>query len=813
MLPRVDPLPDGYETLRALALDLRSNWNHRADSLWSEIDADLWRTTGNAWLVLQSATRVQLVERLQSNAFRARMASLAEARSPARSASIDPIALFSMEFALSEALPLYSGGLGNVAGDYVKAAADTGVPLVGVGLLYQQGYFRQSINAAGEQREHYPFYDTSQLPIEPVYDEEGAWLRVRLPRRGPPVWLRVWRAHAGSVNVYLLDSNHPANTPTDRGITAQLYGGNDEVRLQQELALGVGGHRALRALGITPRVCHLNEGHAAFAALERARDFASTHGVAFDVALTATRAGNVFTTHTPVDSGFDRFETSFVESQLASYAEELGIPVERILDLGRARAGDGEEKFCTAWLATRCSGVVNAVSEKHELVSREIFQVLFDRWPGTDVPISHVTNGVHVPSWDSTESDALWTKACGAERWHDLDEGCSHIATATDEDIWNMRSQSRASLVAFVRETLARQLAAAAVDSALIERASHVFDVDTLTLGLARRFTAYKRPTLLLRDAERLTRILTHTTRPVQIVVAGKAHPRDDDGKALVHSWVEFARRSDNRMHVVFLADYDLRLAERLVQGVDVWINTPRPPWEACGTSGMKTLVNGGLNVSSMDGWWAEAFAPELGWAIEGNGRDDDADATRLYDLLENEIVPAFYDRDASAIPRAWLARVRASMATLTPRYSARRALREYTEKCYAPAAAAFARRSANSAAVARDLVEWQERLAVRWKGLRFGELRVDTHDGRHFFVAPLHLDDIPADDVEVEIYADNPATRIAMRRLEPLPGAHGFFYGADVPAVRSAHDFTPRVIPKHADANIPLELSLVYWA
>jgi len=802
---------NGYATLRALALDLRSNWNHRADSLWSEIDAELWRATGNAWLVLQSATHGRLEQLLASATFRARMDDLVAARSSASSRSRDDaIAFFSMEFALSEALPLYSGGLGNVAGDYLKAAADLGVPLIGVGLLYQQGYFRQSINAACEQREHYPFYDTSQLPIEPVYDAEGAWLRVPLPRPGPPVWLRVWRAHAGDVSLFLLDSNHPANTPADRAITAQLYGGGDDVRLDQELALGVGGYRALVAVGLRPRVCHLNEGHAAFVALERARQFAVEHDVSLDVALTATRAGNVFTTHTPVDAGFDRFDASFVEARLASYAAELGVSAEELVALGRATPDDRSERFCTAWLAARTSGVINGVSRKHGEVSREIFQVLFDRWPRADVPITHVTNGVHVPSWDSAEADNVWTKACGEERW--IRVNAPGLATASDEELWTMRARERANLVAFVREAVRRLLEAAVVDAATLDRAAHVFDADTLTIGLARRFTAYKRPTLLLRDTARLVSILTHADRPIQIVVAGKAHPRDEEGKSFVREWVEFARYGGARRHVVFLADYDLRLAERLVQGIDVWINTPRPPSEACGTSGMKTLVNGGLNLSSMDGWWAEAFSPEIGWAIEGDGRDDASDASTLYDLLENVVAPEFYDRDAAGIPRAWIARVRASMSTLTARFSAHRALREYASQCYSPATAAFARRSANGAEVARDLTAWRERLTARWKALRFGEVRVETREGRHFFVAPLHLDDIAPDEIEVELYADNPATRIAMRRLEPLLGAHGFSYAADVSADRAASDFTPRVIPKHPDASVPLELPLIHW-
>ncbi len=808
---------EGYDTLRTLAFDLRSNWNHRADSLWSEIDPELWRLTGNAWLVLQSASHARLTEVLSSSSFRERLNELAARRAreatwfDGSQAKLGCVAFFSMEFALSEALPLYSGGLGNVAGDYVKAANDLGVPLVGVGLLYQQGYFRQSINASGEQRESYPFHDTSQLPIEPVYDEGGAWLRVLLPRAGPPVWLRVWRARAGRVVLYLLDSNHPANTPPDRGITAQLYGGGDDVRLLQELALGVGGYRALVAVGLRPEVCHLNEGHCALAAIERAAVFAREEKVPFDVALAATRVGNVFTTHTPVASGFDRFDRDLASAYLAPYAEEIGVPLEALLDLGRARPGSTDDPFCTAWLAARASGAINAVSQRHGEVSRGIFQVLFDRWPQTEVPISHVTNGVHVPSWDSAEADELWTKACGSKRWLDPDGGLTKIQNCTDHEIWDMRCRARAALVAFVRERLARQLAAAGVPRGP-EIASRVFDVDTLTIGLARRFTSYKRPTLLLRDAERFTRILVRADRPVQIVVAGKAHPRDDEGKAFVHEWLRFVRSQGVRIHAVFLADYDLRLAERLVQGVDLWINTPRPPWEACGTSGMKVLVNGGLNFSSLDGWWAEAYRREVGWAVEGDGSDDDRDARRIYELLETEIVPAFYDRDDAGLPRAWLEKVRESMSTLTRYYSATRALCEYTLQHYAPAAAAFARRRANGAALAREIVEWKDALNARWKGLRFGGVRVHTEAGVHRFVVPVHTGEVDPSTISVELCADAPTVRAEMQRDAPLPGEHGYFYVADVPSSRPASDFTPRVVARRDSAILPLELPLIRW-
>jgi len=818
---------DGLEVLEELAQNLRSAWNHQADALWEEIDPELWRETGNAWLVVQSAPRTRLRQLWSTPRFRESAEALHQARRHELSGSawfaeqcagcrLAAVAFFSMEYALSESLPIYSGGLGNVAGDYLKAASDLGVPLVGVGLLYQQGYFRQAIDASGAQQEFRPFNDVSQLPVVPVRDADGAWVRVRLPRPGPPVWLRAWLARVGRVQLYLLDSNDPANAPADRGITGELYGGGPETRLLQEMALGIGGWRLLRALGIAPDVCHLNEGHATLAALERARSFMGDQQCSFAAALAATRAGNVFTTHTPVESGFDRFAPELVDAYLGAYVrEELGIPLSELLALGRANPADAREPLNMAWLATRSSGAVNAVSQRHEQVSRRIFQVLFPRWPEADVPVGHVTNGVHVPSWDSAEADALWTSACGSDRWDGtMEELGPKIAGCSDEDLWTSRAAARAKLVDFVRERLARQLAAAGMAGDRVDAAQHVLDPDALTLGLARRFTGYKRPTLLLRDAERFAWLLRDPARPVQVVVAGKAHPRDEEGKNFVQQWVRFARRGDVRARAVFLADYDLRLAEHLVQGVDVWINTPRPPWEACGTSGMKVLVNGGVNLSTRDGWWAEAYRPEVGWILE-DGRDDAADADELYRALEREVVPSFYERDAHGIPRRWVARMRASMAALTPVYSANRALREYTSGYYLPAARAFAGRTA--AGEAARLAEWAAHVKQRWPSLRFGDIRVSSERGENRFDVSVYLEDLDPDSIRVELYADgregSAPLRTVMRRGAPLVGARGFTYVAAVSDSRPASDFTPRVVPHHPGVAIPLELPAILWA
>jgi starch phosphorylase len=827
-----DPLadssnPEGFDVLAELAFDSRSSWNHQADELWEEINPELWHDTGNAWLVLRGASRDRLRELWATERFRSRAQDLRERRrvdlsqpawfQQAHGASgLGDVAFFSLEFALSEALPLYSGGLGNVAGDYLKAASDLGVPLIGVGLLYQQGYFRQAIDADGAQHEFYPFNSADEMPVVPLRDAHGEWVRVRLPRPGPPVWLRGWAARVGRIALYLLDSNDPSNAPADRGITAQLYGGGSEVRLLQEMALGIGGWRLLRAVGLRPDVCHLNEGHAALVTLERARDFARETGQPFEVAFAATRTGNVFTTHTPVASGFDRFGPELVASYLGAYArDELGVPLETLLGLGRSHAGDAREPLSMAWLAVRGSGAVNAVSRRHAEVSRGLFQELFPRWPEREVPVGYVTNGVHVPSWDSADADTFWTEACGEDRWRGTMEEAEEVHKRSDADLWAVRAKMRAGLVAFVRGRLAAQLAGAGMVGEALSAATRVLDADALTIGFARRFTAYKRPALLLEYPDRLLRLLTNPHRPVQLVIAGKAHPRDAEGRAFVQEWVKFVRSPEVRAHAVFLADYDLRLAEHLVQGVDLWINTPRPPWEACGTSGMKVLVNGGVNLSALDGWWAEAYRPDVGYALEERG-DDQRDSAELYDLLEGDVIPAFYDRDPAGLPVRWLAKVRASMATLTPVYSANRALREYTESYYLPASQAFARRSKGGGVGAARLVAWERALRASWPTVRFGEVRVQTEGGRHHFSVTVYLDDIDPDFVAVELYADaddrNRAERTTMRREAKLIGSHGYQYQADVSDDRPADHITPRVIPVHPDGRIPLELPLIAW-
>jgi len=827
---------EGFDQLAELALDLRSSWNHGSDNLWRQLDATLWGLTQNPWVVLQTVSREHLERKLADSAFRKEVDALLKAKHDAETtpawfqqthpdSPLKCIAYFSMEFMLSEALPIYSGGLGNVAGDQLKAASDLGVPVVGVGLLYQQGYFRQVIDKDGAQQALYPYNDPGQLPIKPLRHPNGEWMRLEIALPGYSVWLRAWEVQVGRRKLYLLDSNDAANYPAHRGITSELYGGGPELRLKQELLLGIGGWRLLRALGIQPEVCHLNEGHAAFAILERARNFMEDFDQPFEVALTATRAGNLFTTHTAVAAGFDRFEPALIEQYLGHYAKkQLGISLRDLIALGRQNPDNASESFNMAYLAVHGSGAVNGVSRLHGKVSRNLFEPLFPRWSEDEVPISHVTNGVHMPTWDSAAADDLWTKACGKDRWLGTKENLEHdIHAVSDASLWQFRLEANKSLVEYARERLARHYAAAGAPAEKVEQARHLFNPNVLTLGFARRFATYKRPNLLLNDPDRLLRLLSNPQRPVQLILAGKAHPADMGGQALIQKWIQFIRQPAVRPHAIFLSDYDMNLTERLVQGVDVWINTPRRPWEACGTSGMKVLVNGGINLSELDGWWAEAFVPDLGWAL-GDGKEhgndpgwDRAEAERLYDVLENDVVPEFYDRNDQGIPVAWVARMRESMARLTPRFSAERAVREYTEQHYLPAANAFNLRKVDKGKAGKQIVDWRRNLEQQWPSIHFGDVKVETRNGQHLFEAQVYLNDLDPGAVRVELFAnpggDGHPARQEMKRIRELAGATGLYlYGGHVPGDRSAADYTARIIPYSNGVSVPLEDSRIVW-
>ena len=825
---------EGVDTLADLALDLRWSWNHAVDEIWYQLDPDLWMETHNPWVVLQNVSRDQLEKQLADPTFRKEMDEMIKLKEKSFSepawfqkahpnAPLSCIAYFSMEFMLSEALPIYVGGLGNVAGDQLKSASDLGVPVVAIGLLYQQGYFRQVIDRYGTQQALFPYNDPGQLPISPLRLPNGEWLRLEIDLAGHTVWLRTWQVQVGRVRLYLMDSNDPANNPIHRGLTSETYGGGSDLRIQQEIILGFGGYKLLQTLHIAPEVFHMNEGHSAFLILERTRNFMRESGTSFEEALAVTRAGNIFTTHTAVGAGFDHFDPSLMWQFFGAYAKnDLGIDFNDLLALGREDAHNPSERFNMAFLAIRGSGAVNGVSRLHGEVSRQLFQNLFPRWPTFEVPVGSVTNGVHMPSWDSEFADKIWTEACGKDRWRgDLESLEGDISGVSDDELWQLRQSSRTKLVDYARQRFAKQQRDALERPEIVDLATNILDPNTLTLGFARRFVPYKRPNLLLHDAERFIRILTNPERPVQLVIAGKSPPFDESGKALIRQWVQFIEQHNLYRHVIFLSDYDMLLTEHLVQGADVWVNTPRRPWEACGTSGMKVLVNGGINLSELDGWWAEAYIPEVGWALgdtyeHGNDPNWDAiEADALYRILEQEVVPAFYDRNKDGIPEQWIEKMRNSMAILTPKFSANRAVREYTEMYYLPASANFLKRSAEEGNVAKRIVGTQHDLRKKWAGIRFGEASIDYVEGGFQYNISLTLNAIDPNTILIQLYANgsnNAMPEIINMGGETEQKEEVFRYHAHVMTNRPASDYTVRIIPNYENVSIPLEDNLIRW-
>lgn len=826
--------PSLYDSLLELALDLHWSWSHATDKVWKQLDPVLWELTHSPYVVLQTSSHQRINSVLDDPIVRDLVEDLIQDKKQRALApgwfqqshpdvALNGIAYFSMEFMLSESLPIYSGGLGNVAGDHLKSASDLGLPLIGVGLLYQQGYSRQVINEDGSQNYLFPYNDPGQLPISPLRNKNGEWLRIELKLPGYSLWLRSWKVQVGRLMLLLLDSNDAANIPRHRGITSELYGGDKELRLAQELVLGIGGWRLLQAIDFHPEVIHLNEGHSAFAILERAAHFMDQNGQNFEDALASTRAGNIFTTHTGVAAGFDCFSARFIEEYMGTYAQErLKISMHDFLALGRVNPDDPSECFNLANLAIKGCGQINGVSKVHQQVSKGLFAPLFQRWPFAEIPVGVVTNGVHMPTWDSAEADRFWTETCGKNRWlGSLSTLEQNIRCVPDERIWAMRCDSKKTLIDHIHLRYSRQLALNGRSQAEIGNAGRIFNSEVLTLGFARRFTEYKRPNLLLNDPDRLHRLLTHTDRPVQLVIAGKPHPQDMPGQAMVQEWIKFIDQRGLSSKVIFLSDYDMQLNEELVQGVDVWLNTPRSPWEACGTSGMKVLVNGGLNLSVLDGWWNEAYESDIGWAIDNrydipNVSDrDKAEAQQMYRLLEEDIIPEFYNRNERGIPASWVKRIRESMARLTTRFSANRSVREYTENYYLPAVAGYRKRAGDSGRTGQRIANWKRELEEKWKRLHFINSFIEYIQGSYRFTVKVFIGDLPTKDICIELYAnaDHGANIFKQEMTEYVSLGEGVFsFSLIVAATRPATDFTVRIIPVNESLAIPLECSLILW-
>ena len=855
------PLPSALTPLHELATDLHWSWNHAGDQLLRQINADVWERTQNPIEVLQLTSDSHFEALAKDKNFVAQLNNILSARQkymrdPAwynrqyPTAPLRGVAYFSMEFGLCDALPLYAGGLGLLAGDFLKTASDLGVPLVAVGLLYQEGYFRQSLDENGWQQETYLLNEPGNMPIRPLRASDGSWLQIETEFLCRRVRFRVWQVQVGRITLYLLDSNDSSNQVTDRGITSQLYGGGTELRLVQEIALGICGWRLIETLtqdpnsGINIDVCHLNEGHAAFATLERIRAYKDKYQVDFWEALWATRGGNVFTTHTPVAAGFDRYPHELLTRYISQYVPQLGIDLDTLIKLGSAPANNFNDQstqaasgFNMAYLAMHTCARSNGVSQLHGRVSQSIFQPLFLRWPQCEIPVGAVTNGVHIPTWDSSAADEQWTQLLGKDRWR---EDISNISPTKfsqlkDTELWQMAAQNRAELVDYTRQRLINQwrnehshnelqhvdLASCALPQDL------PLDPNILTLGFARRFAEYKRPDLLLHDPERLARILCNSHYPVQLIVAGKAHPKDNTGKRALQRWHEFAQRQDIYRHLALVEDYDITLAQHLVQGVDLWINNPRRPWEACGTSGMKTLVNGGLNLSSLDGWWAEAYEPGVGWAL-GDGQEhgseyDAQDAEQLYQLLENEIIPLFYQHNNQGLPAQWIQMMRASMSKLTARFSSNRMLQEYIDNYYCPAAQDLHARTQNNGAIAKELLQWQQELQKHWHEVHIERPQYQVTDSGFTIGVQVYLGGIALEFIKVQLFAEPitdsntntpfSAEIIDMEYSKPLAGAISVYhYTKEITSGRNMTDYTVRVISAHSHANIPAESSLIRW-
>ena len=839
-------LPARLQALEELAYNLRWSWDHETIGLFRRLDRDLWEEAGhNPVLMLGSISQDRLHDAAQDEAFLAHMdrvaADLREyvGRSStwyqkAHGPSSRPlVAYFSMEFGLTECLPIYSGGLGILAGDHLKSASELGVPLVGVGLLYQKGYFRQYLTHEGWQQERYPVNDFSVLPIRPHHGDGGQPTRIAIDLAGRQVILRPWCLQVGRVTLVLLDANIPENPPDLQDVTDELYGGDGDLRIKQEIVLGVGGIRALLALNLRPRIFHMNEGHCAFLGLERIRYLMGEQHVSFQEALEIVAASGVFTTHTPVPAGIDVFSAEKMELYFGAFREIFGITREEFLDLGRVHPGKPDEGFNMAVLAIRTASVVNGVSRLHARVSRQLWR---DVWPGVpddEIPIAHVTNGVHPQSWISDDMRTLYDRYLGP-RWAE-EPGDTRVWNRGEqipgEELWRTHERRRERLVAFARRRLREQLRSRGAGPTEIAEVDDVLDPEALTVGFGRRFATYKRGTLLLSDAVRLERIVNAPGRPVQILFAGKAHPKDEPGKELIRQVVQLARRPEFRRRIVLLEDYDQVVARYMVEGVDVWLNTPRRPLEASGTSGMKAAFNGALNLSILDGWWDEAYSPNTGWAIgrgeeyADHGYQDRVEAGALCDLLENEVVPLFYRRGADGLPRGWIALMRSAMTALCPVFNTNRMVHQYVEG-YLRAEARRAHLEEGSFRRARSLAAWKEKVRKGWRDVRVSRVEVimpeQTRVGELFEVrAWVSLGSLAPGDVAPQVYLGK--LRESRDIIEPeiiamtyrgSASDEGVLFTAAFPCTSSGtHGLTVRVVPHHEDLGHPHETGLIVWA
>ncbi|MGI6286010.1 alpha-glucan family phosphorylase [Neomoorella humiferrea] len=829
-------LPAPLAPLGALALNLYWPRYYETAELFRCLSPELWEECGhNPVLFLRRLPQERLNAAAQDPYY---IESLTQIYDPSWAAAhgLDGdtvIAYFSAEFGLNEALPIYAGGLGVLAGDHLKSASDLTLPLVGVGLLYRHGNFRQRLDSKDCQQEVYPFYDFYELPLELERDGDGNPLTVPVAFPEREVRVKIWKARVGRLHLYLLDSDCPENWETDRSITDTLYGGDLEKRIQQEILLGIGGMRALAALKLEPSVYHLNEGHSAFLVLEHIRRLQEKHGLDFATAFELAKASHIFTTHTPVAAGIDLFPPYLMDKYFTAYYQSLGLSRHEFLALGRQDPNNQQEPFNMAVLALRLSSWANGVSRLHGQTARKMWQSVWPNLPAEEVPISHVTNGVHITSWVGEAMLKLFDRYLGPS-WREnqaKEETWAPVAKIPDWELWQGREKQRHALIKFAREKLARQLLNRGAALKDIEEARAALDPEALTIGFARRFAAYKRPALLFHDGERLKQILSDSRRPVQIIFAGKAHPQDEEGKKLINYILTQSRREEFKGKIIFLEDYDLNIARYLLQGVDLWLASPRRPLEACSTSGMKAVLNGALHISTLDGWWDEAWEPETGWAI-GRGEvyedplyQDAVEAELLYDLLERDIIPLYYERDARGLPSGWLARVKKSIQAYAPVFNSRRMVEEYAGKFYLPAARLYRRLHENDQQRARELARWKKGVEDSWSQVRIekvegmGTENLEVGDNLSIR-AIISLGPLKPEDVRVAVYygpVDGKGEIIAGEKLflpscEDLGGGR-YLYTASLPCRCSGRQgYSLCVFPYHEDMGQPYATGLILW-
>jgi glycogen phosphorylase len=833
-------LPEKLKSLQAIATNLWMTWHPDAIRLFITMDGDLWeKCMHNPVRMLGEISQEKLEELAADEGFLSELQHVHEAMeqylNTVRSindAHTTAVAYFSAEYGLNDTLPLYSGGLGILSGDHVKSASDLNLNFRAVGLMYQVGYFQQYLNQDGWQQDFYQVNDFYNMQVHEARDPDGKPVVIEIDLPGRRIALKAWQIHVGRVRIHLLDANIDGNGEADRKLTSQLYGGNIETRLQQEIILGIGGVRLLDRLGIAVDVVHMNEGHSAFAPFERARVLMKAHGLNFREAIGIARKSGVFTTHTAVQAGHDEFSPDLMRRYFEGYVAELGISMEEFLSYGRNRPENPIENFSMTVAAMRNSAFINGVSALHADVSKRMWRHLWRDVPFEHLPIQGITNGIHIPSWISMELNDLFERYLGS-KWRerqDYRDAWEKVLNIPDPELWKVHEIRRRRLVSFTRQRQKRQLIAKGASNQTINESEEALNPDALTIGFARRFATYKRADLIFADPPRLLQILNDPKRPVQLIMAGKAHPQDQAGKELIKNIIHFVADNHLRQKVAFIEDYDINVARYLVQGVDVWLNNPLRPMEACGTSGMKAACNGVINFSVLDGWWDEAYDFKNGWAI-GNREaytdrhyQDEVESRAIYSILENDIVPLFYDRGADGLPREWIRMVKHSLLTIASHYNTNRMIKEYYYRFYKHAGENFRRLAADSCAAAREFERWKQKMAHSFPAVQV--LNVQFEGGRSYKIgehipvqADLQLGQLQPSDIRVDIYSGlSGGEELAHSGIEPLAEAQKLadgnwrFSGA-IPCGRTgSFGFRVRVTPSHAMMTDPYELGMVTW-